>query len=391
MGGLKTRYDRVGQAVRSWTSTQPEVAGEAVVTDMVRILWTAPVMGVACLLAALGFLFKEPSVIPTEALWRMWVMGINFALAFLDFLFMLGAWLIRNKRASLQIQTVFLHGVIIYALGAGLLLSIIDQLVIPSITPMIISVALVGTFYYLPPRNSFIIFAGFFLCFRFSFQYFTNTPDNILASILTNGLVVCLLGLALSLVNWGHFSRLKLQQKTIAEQQRLLEQMAYQDSLTGLPNRRWLDQLITEEAALVRREQGQACLIILDIDDFKRINDTYGHPVGDALLHDFARLLQNNIRQGSILGRMGGEEFIILVRGIAAEQGRILAERLRSQIAEHVFRVNGNEIAVTASFGVAMLPGLGSLEDCYSQADQALYQAKHSGKNRVTVVDLGPT
>ena len=387
MKWLKARYRWLCNTIRSRASMDREVTEEAVAVDIVRILWTAPIIGAGQMLAALGFWLQEIPLIPTEIIWRMWVIGTNSTVAVLNIMIALGAWLIRKKGANRLIQTLLLYTVIIYVLSVGLLLSIIDQLVIPSISPLIISVVLVGTFYYIPPKNSFLIFTTFFLCFYFAFHACTDTGGNILASHLTNGLVACVVGFSLSVVNWEHFRRLKIQQRTIAEQQELLEEMAYQDFLTKVPNRRWMDELIKSEVALVQRKQVESCLIIVDIDDFKYINDTYGHPVGDVLLRDFARLLQENIRDSNTLVRIGGEEFVILARSTSAAQCALLAERLRAKIADHVFRVDHHEIKITASFGVAILQGSESTMDYYSHADQALYHAKQSGKNRVVVFE----
>jgi diguanylate cyclase (GGDEF)-like protein len=138
----------------------------------------------------------------------------------------------------------------------------------------------------------------------------------------------------------------------------------------------------------VQGKQVESCLVVLDIDNSKQINDAYGHPAGDTLLRDFASLLEDNIRGSNTLVRLGGEEFVILARNTSVKQCTALAERLRRIVAEHVFRVGQHKIQITTSIGVANLLGLESTNNYYSAADRALYMAKQSGRNRVEVFDL---
>lgn len=197
--------------------------------------------------------------------------------------------------------------------------------------------------------------------------------------------MVHVLGVALSTVNWRHFRSSKLQEKTIANQQVALTQMAYQDSLTGLSNRRFLDELVEREVAMVRRGRAQSCLIMCDIDDFKTVNDTFGHTIGDRVLQDFAHLLQGIIRNNRTIVRLGGEEFVILAPDTSLEEAVAFAEQLRRAVEEHEFVVDHNILQITASFGVASLDGNEHEQDYYYQADKALYDAKLAGKNRVSM------
>ena len=123
------------------------------------------------------------------------------------------------------------------------------------------------------------------------------------------------MGFSLSLINWRNFRLTEQQREQIESQQAILEKMAYQDPLTGLPNRRFLDLVVQAELKRMGRNGRQSCLIMFDIDDFKRVNDTYGHPVGDGVLCEMAKLLQKSMRGSDILVRLGGEEFILLVPG----------------------------------------------------------------------------
>ncbi|NLM44371.1 MAG: GGDEF domain-containing protein [Clostridiales bacterium] len=161
--------------------------------------------------------------------------------------------------------------------------------------------------------------------------------------------------------------------------------MAYYDPLTDLPNRRLLEKLIKKEFSSMQRYGYETVIIILDIDNFKYINDTYGHPVGDNILRQLADLLKSNVRESDTVSRFGGEEFIILMPKTSVEGGYAFAERLRKIIMEKSFNIGSITLQITSSFGVSSMRNMTSqsLEDYYFLADKALYLAKQSGKNRV--------
>lgn len=157
-----------------------------------------------------------------------------------------------------------------------------------------------------------------------------------------------------------------------------LEETTRTDPLTGLRNRRGLD------AALSRVDQGEGAMIYADLDHFKRLNDALGHPAGDAALVHFARILTQGIRSGDVAARIGGEEFAVWLPGASLLEGASAAERIRVDLASHAWAWQGREWPLTASFGVAgcpeTVPGVAQLA---GRADDALYQAKQAGRNRV--------
>jgi diguanylate cyclase (GGDEF)-like protein len=131
-------------------------------------------------------------------------------------------------------------------------------------------------------------------------------------------------------------------------------------------------------------EKGRpASLVMLDIDHFKRINDEYGHPVGDRVLVDIARLLDAYRRGDNIAARWGGEEFILFLPDQTLAQAQAVAETLRQAIAGHRTLIRNGTLALTASFGVAERGGYASIEDAIEAADERLYQAKRQGRDRV--------
>jgi diguanylate cyclase (GGDEF)-like protein len=165
---------------------------------------------------------------------------------------------------------------------------------------------------------------------------------------------------------------------------RIVERQALLDSLTGLANRRSIEEALRSELARAARFGTPAALVLADIDDFKRVNDRYGHAVGDEVLREFADALRETLRESDTAGRWGGEEFALILAGTDADGGAALAERARVLIGERTVHLPGGEaVQVTASFGVAAFPECGGTVALLEAADDALYEAKRRGKNQV--------
>lgn len=173
------------------------------------------------------------------------------------------------------------------------------------------------------------------------------------------------------------------------EQQR---ELAVRDGLTSLYNRRAFNELLVASIANEdRREEGRLGLIILDLDHFKKLNDTFGHPAGDAALRSCARLLMQHLRKGDQAARFGGEEFVIILPGLDEDRAVQAAERLRVGVEKHRLVFEGARIPLAASFGVAVWPADGrDPETLLASADRALYSAKESGRNRVVAASGMP-
>ncbi len=161
-----------------------------------------------------------------------------------------------------------------------------------------------------------------------------------------------------------------------------VEELSITDRLTGLYNRLKLDELFAYYLSIAKRHQTPLSIILLDIDKFKLVNDTYGHQVGDSLLQCIAKLLKTNVRFEDAVGRWGGEEFLILLPETNAADACILAEKLRGLIATENFAYAGNR---TASFGVATYHLADDETSMVARADEALYRAKEKGRNRVEI------
>lgn len=163
-----------------------------------------------------------------------------------------------------------------------------------------------------------------------------------------------------------------------------MERMATTDSLTGLVNRRRLMELADEALARADRFGRKVSLLLIDADHFKRVNDTYGHAVGDVVLRHIANLLRREARRVDVVSRLGGEEFVLLADETDVAGAAILAERIRARIGSETIRGSFGEISVTVSVGTSTWPeNAQSKEQLLERADQALYEAKHAGRNRV--------
>jgi diguanylate cyclase (GGDEF)-like protein len=171
-----------------------------------------------------------------------------------------------------------------------------------------------------------------------------------------------------------------------ARRHRTVEQQALVDGLTGLANRRVCTAALENELARAKRFDEPLALVLADLDDFKRVNDRFGHPTGDEVLKAFAETLRESVREIDLAGRWGGEEFALLLPGTDLEGGRELAERVRRLLeGQKLIAPDGQPVSVTASFGVAAFPEGASQGELVAASDGALYAAKRSGKNQVVV------
>ncbi len=165
------------------------------------------------------------------------------------------------------------------------------------------------------------------------------------------------------------------------------EEKSLHDHLTGLPNRRYLEEQFLQELARARRHAFSLACMFLDIDHFKQINDTHGHLAGDFILKELARLLTVQKRIYDIAARYGGEEFVFLFKQIQAGDASIVAERIRLSVEKHRFPFEDKDIPVTVSVGVYVLvpEATLSMEVILQKADAALYRAKNQGRNRIVI------
>ena len=174
-------------------------------------------------------------------------------------------------------------------------------------------------------------------------------------------------------------------QTTLASKQRELSHQATHDSLTGVWNRSAILDIVEREADCARSMKKPLCLALADIDNFKAINDTYGHEAGDVVLAEVVRRMHSALRHYDTIGRYGGEEFIVVLPGISRQRAFKLADRLRMRVAENPYDVLKNQVGITISIGIASDTGSESIGLLLRSADEALYRAKSRGRNCVEI------
>jgi diguanylate cyclase len=371
-------------------------------SDVLREAWTVNhqrsrlTAAIVALLDAAYFLWfrliPEGST-PAEIAWHRGIetthaLSLAAALAFLLVSY-LAFRTPRSAAALLAFEVPFL----VWLFALGIVLSAIDQAVTPSITPFLVVCLAAGAIFYHRPLPSAALFVAAYLVFHFAIGSVDRDPAQLVSNRI-NGLTGAALGFGVSLAFWrlflqtrGQRTRIEEQRQELARVNRELEHMAFHDSLTGLPNRRWFDRAVRAESSAARRRGTATSLIVIDLDHFKALNDTYGHPLGDDVLQGVARVLTDHVRVSDTVARLGGEEFIILLPDTPLDGARALAEKLREKVAAAAFPNGESAVKVTASFGVAALEA-GEGRDAvhsYAAADAALYRAKNLGRNRVEV------
>ena len=179
------------------------------------------------------------------------------------------------------------------------------------------------------------------------------------------------------------------QNRSLRELSDRLQALSTTDALTGVPNRRALDERLEGELGRTRRYGTPLAAVMIDLDHFKKLNDRHGHPAGDAVLRQVARILDSEKRRGDIVARYGGEEFVALLSHADSAAAQTWAERVRSRLATTAIDLGDGQglLRVTASFGVASAAGVGTptAGELLQAADRALYEAKAAGRNRVEV------
>jgi len=183
--------------------------------------------------------------------------------------------------------------------------------------------------------------------------------------------------------------QLTVQSEKLKSMNKELRLLSVTDSLTGLYNRRYFENLMEKESATVDRHDETYSILLIDIDHFKIINDNYGHPEGDIVLMEISSILSSNIRQSDILCRIGGEEFIVLMKRAGKTDSLILAEKLRSVVRAQTFRFSDENVRISVSIGISTYhkSSVDDVNDPIKSADEALYYCKENGRNQVAHYD----
>ncbi|MDH4945184.1 diguanylate cyclase [Sulfurimonas sp. C5] len=210
--------------------------------------------------------------------------------------------------------------------------------------------------------------------------------NGTLAGIITQKELIFLTYNRWALVMKEHQEELQEINSLLKAQNEEYEVLASVDPLTKLYNRYKFKQLFNSSLETMLQRAGVMSLVLLDIDYFKKVNDTYGHNIGDNVLKTVAEVLENEVREIDMVGRWGGEEFVVLLPTVSIENAVLIAEKLRVKLASFDIEVVGN---ITASFGVTEINNKIFLEDAIAKADEALYKAKSEGRNKVVAYKKG--
>src|SRR5882757_4905778 len=184
--------------------------------------------------------------------------------------------------------------------------------------------------------------------------------------------------------------RIMALQREIEVKNAMLQELALTDPLTSLPNRRAIEEWAARQLSGAARYGFSFWVALADLDHFKTINDTYGHDASDSVLKAFSEILKGNSRQSEICGRVGGEEFLLVLTHTTEENAKVVTDRVRATLEGTQFNFDGNELKVTASFGLAGFAGscAPDFNRLVALADAALYSAKRQGRNRLEVSEI---
>ena len=276
----------------------------------------------------------------------------------------------------------------------GLALTLFYQWVMPRTSPMVVTALGVAMLLYLRPSVSAVLFVGLAVL-GFVALPLTQHDPVLLASGRISALVIPLVALMFSILSWRKntvtilLSRSLAQANaTLAAKQVELERLAWHDGLTGLCNRTEFMRRANQELLRALRHQHPTSFLLLDLDHFKRVNDHYGHPTGDAVLRHVADLLTQSVRSTDLVARLGGEEFIVLLPQTGLDAALQCAEKLRFAVQNQPLstEVDG-PLFITVSLGVVDVPhdSGADMTAAYAAIDRALYRAKEGGRNRVEV------
>jgi len=309
-------------------------------------------------------------------------------------------WWCKRSHAHAQAQTHLRHevtlvaelsyaGVVLWAIG----LTAIDQSIGTNISAFVIANVGVSVVLLVRPLWS-LAFQVFSWCVMAWTLSWSMQMPAMLTSNLTSAAATCILGAMISGLLWRRFVQTELLQAALKETNRALEanrielqRLATRDPLTELINRREFMARAEQERARADQQGLPLALVVLDLDEFKSVNDMHGHLVGDEVLREVARVMAESMRKIDVVGRFGGEEFVILLPQVDEAHAFKLAESLRLRIAGARIEQLGR--AVTASLGLVCVPGGSqmSLDAMFRLADRALYKSKHNGRNRTTLAE----
>ncbi len=368
------------------------VAPEVARGNMRRLRWLVPIFLALNLLLLVVFALDDASRTPIQLTWRQSVMTVYGVTIVVLLVAMLIAWRMAGRDHSERLLRVLQSAAPLAFLIFTIVLTALDQWVTSSINPYLLGCMSISLLLLLPPLTAIWLFAISYALLFVALGW-TQSDAVVLLSNRANGFGASVLGLVLSLGLWRSNTQYILLRRELTERNAILEKqqeelvwLATRDALTGLYNRGECLRLAELELMRTQRHGGYTSAIVLDLDFFKAINDRHGHPAGDKVLVHVARCLLAGVRATDVIGRIGGEEFMVLLPQTDIDSAAGLSYKLRRMLHESPARISADlQISVTASFGVGSMPGGhdGTVAALYAAADNALYDAKRLGRDRV--------
>jgi len=392
---LETTTIEGARPVESGGSVDADLHDELTLHNLRRVSLLALIILPVHALHIILFALKEPGSTAQAERWRMSILTAHAIMMPVAALLAVIAGRRMRTRLSRRTRSLVSKFAALSYLLFGGSLAVIDQLVTTSINPLLLTTVGIASVNLIPPRTAAILFCAL-LVSVWILMGWTQPDPEVLLSIRVNTISLAGLGFGISYLFWQNQMMVLKQRREIEDQKAALErkneelaQIARRDPLTGVSNRAHLDQVADIEVSRMKRSRTETALVILDLDFFKMVNDSYGHPTGDDVLREVATVLSAQIRGADTLARLGGEEFAILLPDTSLGAAAQMAERLRGAIEAHTFTIGTTKIKLTASLGVAPLDI--ELDDpvdiAYRTADRMLYLAKESGRNQVRVAD----
>ena len=375
-----------------WKAEDASVARAAATANVHRVRLIAPVVAALNALHLLAFGWQLLTGHATGSAYQ-WTLAL-FVLHCSMGAFM-GVCAVIAHRLRYATRSVWVQGLPTALVCVGTVFSIavvtVDQWITPSITPFLLCCLISGVVIYMRPAPAAVIYGVSYIVFFFALGI-TQDNSQVLLSNRLNGIAASVMGWTLSVMLWRKFATITLQQEQLEKanaelqtKQRELERLTRLDGLTGLFNRNTFVELTRQELDRAQRQGSETALLLLDLDHFKRVNDTWGHPAGDAVLRHVASIASRTVRSTDLVGRLGGEEFIVLLPATSLEAARKLAEKLRQRLEASPTPWEPSPLVVTASIGVSGCAAIEkrNFDALYTEADKALYLAKTRGRNRV--------
>lgn len=396
---MDTHFQDLLRVLARWRAEHVRVLDRAATINLERVRVITPLVVALNAVHVVVFLVQVLGT-PAGTATHNWALGLLFTHLVMGLTMLGAALLARHWHRAHQSRwgQELAVGLAAMSMIFAIAVACVDQLVTPNITPFLITCAVAGVALYIRPRVSAALYLVAYGVFYFAIGLTQHEPAQLLSNRL-NGITACLMGAMLSVLLWRKFATITLQQglleranTELQSKQRELERATRHDGLTGLFNRNTFVELTRRELDRAQRQGSPTTILLLDLDHFKHVNDTWGHPAGDAVLRHVAALATSAVRSTDLVGRLGGEEFIVLLPNTSLQAARNLAEKLRQRIQSSPVPWEQLAIPITTSLGLAGTTAQEKrdFDSLYSDADKALYLAKQQGRNRVVCADAPP-